>query len=139
MMNSRPSAPPGAPRAKLPLADAPDAIDVARIRQRLLLSQGGFARRYGFSLATLRHWEQGARSPGAAARAYLSVIARDPERVAVVFAGASRKALLQFTWRELRAALDAADAAEAKPESEPAPARRSLPRQPEGGAPESDP
>ena len=103
-----------------------------------MLSQGGFARRYGFAVTTLRNWEQGVRSPDAAARAYLKVIARDPERVAVVFAGASRQALLQFTWRELRAALDAADAADAKPESAPPPARRSPLRQPEAGAPEGE-
>jgi len=117
--------------ASLPLADAPDRFDVAKVRGGLLLSQGGFARRYGFSLPTLRNWEQGSRSPDAAARAYLTVIARDPERVAAVFAGATRQALLQLTWRELRAALDAADA---EPAIEPPRRRRSVPRRSDGGA-----
>jgi transcriptional regulator with XRE-family HTH domain len=129
-MKPRTSAVPGATRAgSLPLADLPDRFDVAKVRRGLLLSQGAFARRYGFSLPTLRNWEQGSRSPDAAARAYLTVIARDPERVAAVFAGARGKALMQLTWRELRAALDAADAA---PENEPPPRRRPAPRQGEG-------
>jgi DNA-binding transcriptional regulator YiaG len=136
-MKPRTSTVPGTTRAaRLRLADAPDRFDVAKVRRGLLLSQGGFARRYGFSLPTLRNWEQGSRSPDAAARAYLSVIARDPERVAAVFAGATREALMQLTWRELRAALDAADA---KPETEPPRRRRRpAPRQRDGGAPGGD-
>jgi transcriptional regulator with XRE-family HTH domain len=106
-----------------------DPVDVAQIRRRLVLSQGGFAERYGLSLPTLRNWEQGARLPGAAARAYLTVIARDPDRVAAIIAGASREALLRLTVKELKSALDAADLAEAEelrtdrrsPEHSPAP------------------
>ena len=91
-----------------------DTVDVAQIRRRLVLSQGGFAERYGLSLPTLRNWEQGARLPDAAARAYLTVIARDPDRVAAIIAGASREVLLQLTVKELKSALDAADLADAE-------------------------
>jgi transcriptional regulator with XRE-family HTH domain len=93
--------------------DATDDLDVARIRRRLLMSQSSFARRYGLSLPTLRNWERRSRSPDAAARAYLTVIARDPERVAAAFAGATREGLMRLSLNELRAALDAADAAAA--------------------------
>jgi transcriptional regulator with XRE-family HTH domain len=106
-----------------------DPVDVAQLRRRLVLSQGGFAERYGLSLPTLRNWEQGARLPDAAARAYLTVIARDPDRVAAILAGASKEALLRLTVKELKSALDAADLAEAEelttarrsPEHSPAP------------------
>lgn len=60
----------------------PDEVDPGAIRRRLKLSQADFARRYALPLASLRKWEQGSRAPGAAARAYLTVIARDPRLVA---------------------------------------------------------
>jgi len=93
--------------------DATKPIDIRRLRGQLQLSQAAFARRYGLALTSLRTWERGTRLPDAAARAYLTVISRDPERVASVYAGAEGKALQQLGWRELRMALDAADAAEA--------------------------
>ena len=40
-----------------------------------------FAARFQIPLGTLRDWEQGAAEPDQAARAYLKVIARDPEAV----------------------------------------------------------
>lgn len=86
-----------------------DPVDVAEIRKRLMLSQDGFARRYGVPLPTLRCWERGKRRPDAAARAYLTVIARDASRVALVYAGAPAAALTRLAMRELRAALDHAD------------------------------
>ena len=51
------------------------------IRRALGLSQEGFAARYHISLGTLRDWEQGRVEPDQAARAYLKVIAREPEKV----------------------------------------------------------
>ena len=36
----------------------PYAVDVADLRRRLGLTQEQFAARFGFSVATLRHWEQ---------------------------------------------------------------------------------
>ncbi len=51
------------------------------IRRALGISQEGFAARYRIPIGTLRDWEQGRVAPDRAARAYLTVIARDPEAV----------------------------------------------------------
>ncbi|MEA2876784.1 MAG: putative transcriptional regulator [Hyphomicrobiales bacterium] len=51
------------------------------IRRALGLSQDDFAARYHIPIGTLRDWEQGRAVPDQAARAYLTVIARDPEMV----------------------------------------------------------
>jgi putative transcriptional regulator len=51
------------------------------IRRALGLSQEDFATRYHIPLGTLRDWEQGRVEPDQAARAYLKVIAREPETV----------------------------------------------------------
>ncbi len=59
----------------------PTEVDVKAIRTRLGLTQQQFAGRFGFSVNTLRHWEQGARQPEGPARAYLIVIDRAPEAV----------------------------------------------------------
>lgn len=59
----------------------PKQVDVRAIRTRLGMSQTEFAARFGFSVNTLRHWEQGKRQPEGAARAYLLVIKRAPRTV----------------------------------------------------------
>ncbi|HXQ66374.1 MAG TPA: helix-turn-helix domain-containing protein [Alphaproteobacteria bacterium] len=59
----------------------PQRIDVRAIRAKLGMTQEEFAGRFGFSINTLRHWEQGRRQPEGAARAYLLVIARVPKAV----------------------------------------------------------
>ncbi len=59
----------------------PDRIDVRAIRAKLSMTQEEFAGRFGFSVNTLRHWEQGARQPEGATRAYLLVIDRAPHAV----------------------------------------------------------
>jgi putative transcriptional regulator len=51
------------------------------LRRALGLSQEEFATRYHIPVSTLRDWEQGRFEPDAAARAYLTVIAREPEIV----------------------------------------------------------
>jgi putative transcriptional regulator len=51
------------------------------IRRALGLSQEDFAARYHIPLGTLRDWEQGRVEPDQAARAYLKVIAREPDKV----------------------------------------------------------
>ena len=56
-------------------------IDVSAVRRRLRLSQGVFAALFGIPLATVKDWEQGRRQPDAPARAYLRVIAQDPDAV----------------------------------------------------------
>jgi putative transcriptional regulator len=59
----------------------PTDIDVKAIRTRLNMTQEEFAGRFGFSINTLRHWEQGRRVPEGPTRAYLLVIDRDPKAV----------------------------------------------------------
>lgn len=52
------------------------------IRRALGLTQREFAARFRIPVGTLRDWEQGAAEPDQAARAYLTVIARNPKAVA---------------------------------------------------------
>jgi putative transcriptional regulator len=59
----------------------PQQIDVRAIRTGLGMTQEEFAGRFGFSVNTLRHWEQGKRQPEGPARAYLIVIERAPKAV----------------------------------------------------------
>ncbi|MCP5363830.1 MAG: helix-turn-helix domain-containing protein [Hyphomicrobiales bacterium] len=58
------------------------------IRRALKMSQEEFAAAYHISVGTLRDWEQNRSEPDQAARAYLKVIAKEPER--------TRKALESF-------------------------------------------
>ena len=51
------------------------------LRRALGLTQEEFAGRYHIPIGTLRDWEQGRSEPDQPARAYLAVIARDPEGV----------------------------------------------------------
>src|SRR5215831_16332726 len=51
------------------------------IRRALSLTQEEFASRYRIPLGTLRDWEQGRSEPDQTARAYLRVIATDPDGV----------------------------------------------------------
>lgn len=50
-------------------------------RRRLGMSQQEFADIFGFSVRSLQEWEQGRSQPGKTIRAYLRVIAVDPEAV----------------------------------------------------------
>jgi putative transcriptional regulator len=59
----------------------PRKIDVKAIRASLDMTQEEFAGRFGFSVNTLRHWEQGSRQPEGPTRAYLLVIERAPKAV----------------------------------------------------------
>jgi putative transcriptional regulator len=60
---------------------APTPDDVKGIRQRLGLSQEQFAARFGFSVDTIRNYEQGHRKPAGPARVLLRVIASEPDAV----------------------------------------------------------
>jgi putative transcriptional regulator len=51
------------------------------LRRALSVTQEQFAATYHIPLGTLRDWEQGRCEPDQPARAYLTVIARDPEGV----------------------------------------------------------
>jgi putative transcriptional regulator len=55
--------------------------DVRAVRERLGKSQPDFAFLIGVSVATLRNWEQGRRTPEGPALALLRVTARNPRAV----------------------------------------------------------
>lgn len=59
----------------------PPKIDVKEIRARRGMTQEEFCIRYALSLSSVRDWEQGRHIPDPAARAYLTVIDRNPEAV----------------------------------------------------------
>lgn len=55
--------------------------NVKALRRKLGLSQKQFADRYGFSVDTIRNYEQGHRQPTGPARVLLQVIANEPDAV----------------------------------------------------------
>lgn len=59
----------------------PQPVDVKALRNRVSMTQEQFAARFGFSVATLRHWERGDRSPQGPALVLLNVIDRNPAAV----------------------------------------------------------
>jgi putative transcriptional regulator len=59
----------------------PVAVDVSALRLNMGMTQEQFAARFGFSVATLRHWERGDRSPHGASLVLLNVIKRAPDVV----------------------------------------------------------
>ena len=56
----------------------PKPVDVKAIRKQVKMSQAQFSEAYGISKRALQEWEQGGRQPDSAARAYLTVIAKEP-------------------------------------------------------------
>ncbi|HEY8580845.1 MAG TPA: helix-turn-helix domain-containing protein [Beijerinckiaceae bacterium] len=67
------------------------ARDVRSAREKLGLTQAQFAERFHIGLARLRDWEQGRHQPDSAAKAYVKVIAREPEAVARALAADAPK------------------------------------------------
>jgi putative transcriptional regulator len=63
--------------------------NVKKLRERLGLTQEAFAATYRIPVGTLRDWEQGRKFPDAPARAYLTVISRNPEAVAAMLGAAA--------------------------------------------------
>ncbi len=59
----------------------PAKVDVKSIRKRLKMTQSRFSRTFGFSLDAVKHWEGGRRTPESSARAFLTVIAKNPAAV----------------------------------------------------------
>jgi putative transcriptional regulator len=59
----------------------PAEVDVKGIRKRLKMTQARFSSTFGFSLDAVKHWEGGRRTPESSARAFLTVIAKDPAAV----------------------------------------------------------
>lgn len=64
----------------------PRDVNVKAIRKRLGMTQGQFARRFGFPVGTVQNWERGHRRPEGAARALLKVIEKRPDVVLDVLA-----------------------------------------------------
>ncbi len=98
----------------------PAAVDVAAIRHRLghvlgeePISQAKFARRYGFSAAAVRDWEQGRCAPDRASRVLLAVIDFDPHLVDRVIDDAIEQAAAE------RAAAEAVEVEMPRPSSAP--------------------
>ena len=69
------------PPTEGPTGQMRPAPRVKTLRRALALTQEKFALRYHIPLGTLRDWEQGRSEPDQPAKAYLTVIARDPDGV----------------------------------------------------------
>jgi putative transcriptional regulator len=78
LAQSDPDNPPLTPEREARLSRVPQ---VKVMRRAMGLTQEDFSTRFRIPLGTLRDWEQGKSEPDQAARAYLTVIARDPEAV----------------------------------------------------------
>lgn len=59
----------------------PAEVDVKLIRKKLSMTQARFSDTFGFSLDAVKHWEGGRRTPESSARAFLTVIERNPKAV----------------------------------------------------------
>ena len=59
-------------------------VNVKKMREKLGMTQEVFAEVYQIPVGTLRDWEQKRKNPDAPARAYLQVIASNPETVAAL-------------------------------------------------------
>jgi putative transcriptional regulator len=84
------SDPDARPMTSEQLAAARRIPRVKTLRRALGLTQEEFATRYHIPLGTLRDWEQGRTAPDQPARAYLKVIAADPEGVSRSLASSPR-------------------------------------------------
>jgi putative transcriptional regulator len=69
------------PLAEGDLARMKRAPQAKIIRRALELTQEEFAARYHIPIGTLRDWEQGRAEPDQPTKAYLTIIARDPDHV----------------------------------------------------------
>jgi putative transcriptional regulator len=70
----------------------PTRVDIRVLRAKLNMNQTQFARRFGFSVNTLRHWERGDRWPRGAAKVLLTLIERAPQ--------ATMRTLRRRPWEE---------------------------------------
>lgn len=80
------SDPDNPPLASEQLRAAPRMPQVKVIRRAFRLTQEEFSARYQIPLGTLRDWEQGRSVPDQTARAYLKVIAVNPDGTAQALA-----------------------------------------------------
>ncbi|MDH3329681.1 MAG: type II toxin-antitoxin system RelE/ParE family toxin [Desulfobulbaceae bacterium] len=66
--------------------------DAKAVRQHIGMTQAEFASAFGISLGTLRHWEQGDRTPQGPARVLLNVVAKEPKAVLRALSGGRKTA-----------------------------------------------
>ena len=59
----------------------PHQVNVKAIREKTGMSQQKFCATFGISLGTLRHWEQGLRTPRGTALVLLKVVDKNPKAV----------------------------------------------------------
>ncbi len=59
--------------------------EIKKIRARLHMTQKQFADQFGLPVETIRHWEQGLRTPGRPAMALLNIIDKQPEAAIAAF------------------------------------------------------
>lgn len=71
----------------------PQPVDVKAIRKKTGMSQKQFSATFGLSIGTLRHWEQGDRSPKGAALVLLNVVDKNPDAVLEALVGKSDRTL----------------------------------------------
>jgi putative transcriptional regulator len=74
--------------AEAPKLHIPAEIDVKGIRSQIRLSQEHFAYEFGFTPSQIRDWEQGRSRPLRSDRAYLMLIASNPDVVRQMLAKA---------------------------------------------------
>lgn len=65
-------------------------LDVKAIREKTGMSQEHFSASFGIPLGTLRHWEQGLRTPRGTARVLLKIVDSNPTAVIEAIGGRSR-------------------------------------------------
>jgi len=65
----------------------PNPVDVKKLRTRMDMTQQQFCAMFGIALGTLRHWEQGDRSPKGPALVLLNVVDKNPQAVMAALAG----------------------------------------------------
>jgi putative transcriptional regulator len=68
-------------RVTIHKVEIPDEINVRAIRKKLKLTRQEFADRFGFSIRTLQHWEQGDRHPHGPAKVLLLLLQREPTTI----------------------------------------------------------
>ena len=56
-------------------------LDVESIRRQIGMTQIEFAKAFGISVSTLRHWERGDRTPQGPARVLLTLVAQAPDTI----------------------------------------------------------
>ena len=66
---------------KVHKVNVPSEVDVGALRKKLHMSRQQFSNEFGFSIRTLEKWERKERLPEGPARAYLTVIAKNPTAV----------------------------------------------------------